>query len=90
MHNALEMSEEAGNTTYIRIALVERKRWSILLVEKAVIKEVIEDVMLVLMPAREGLFQGNDRFRVKFHKDYYDKQYRKRIEGLGKKGRKKN
>lgn len=47
------MSEEAGNTSYIHIALVERKRWSILLAEKALIKEVIEDVMLVLNPARE-------------------------------------
>lgn len=89
MHNALEMREEAGNTSYIHIALVERKIWSILLAQKLMIKEVIEDVRLVLNPAREGLFQGNDRFRFKFHKDYEDKQYRKRIEGLGEERKEK-
>lgn len=40
------MSEEASHKSYILIALAERKRCSILLGEKGIIKEVLEDVML--------------------------------------------
>lgn len=46
------MNEEVAHKSYIHTISAERKRWSILLVEKGVIKEAEEDEMLVLNPGR--------------------------------------
>lgn len=46
------MREEAGPKCWIHIAFAERKTWSILLVAKGFIKEVIEEMMLALNPGR--------------------------------------
>lgn len=46
------MNEEVAHKSYIHTVSAERKRWSILLVEKGVIKEAEEDEMLVLNPGR--------------------------------------
>lgn len=59
-------------------------------VKKVIIKEIIEDVKLVLNPSREGLFQGNDRFGFKFYNITMTSSIERELRGWGKKERGEN